>query len=153
GPDREPWEKWLVDLNGYAFSQKTSSTPLPPTVVEQVPVEYQPQSLPVVLQQSVYTQVQVTHSCFGAGTAVRTLEGPRPIEDLRDGDLVLTQSTTTGTLSYQPIVSVFHNPPSGTYRIDLGKETIVATGIHRFWKAGKGWTMAREIKAGDRLRT
>ena len=31
-------------------------------------------------------------------------------------------------------------------------ETIVATGIHRFWKAGKGWTMARELKPGDRLR-
>jgi len=28
----------------------------------------------------------------------------------------------------------------------------VATGIHRFWKAGKGWTMARELKPGDRLR-
>ena len=34
----------------------------------------------------------------------------------------------------------------------MGGETIVATGIHRFWKAGKGWTMARDLKAGDRLR-
>src|SRR5262249_44369332 len=31
-------------------------------------------------------------------------------------------------------------------------ETIVATGIHRFWKAGKGWTMARDLKPGDRVR-
>ena len=37
-------------------------------------------------------------------------------------------------------------------RIAVGGESIVATGIHRFWKAGKGWTMARELKAGDRLR-
>ena len=29
----------------------------------------------------------------------------------------------------------------------------VATGIHRLWKAGKGWTMARDLKPGDILRT
>ncbi len=29
----------------------------------------------------------------------------------------------------------------------------MATGIHRFWKAGKGWTMARDLKAGDPVRT
>jgi hypothetical protein len=28
----------------------------------------------------------------------------------------------------------------------------VATGIHRFWRAGNGWVMARELKAGDSLR-
>lgn len=39
-------------------------------------------------------------------------------------------------------------------RIGLdGGESIVATGIHRLWKAGKGWTMARELKPGDTLRT
>jgi hypothetical protein len=30
---------------------------------------------------------------------------------------------------------------------------VVATGIHRFWKAGKGWTMARDLKPGDPIRT
>ena len=44
------------------------------------------------------------------------------------------------------------NQPAPTLRIAVGGEAIVATGIHRFWKAGKGWTMARELKAGDRLR-
>ena len=29
----------------------------------------------------------------------------------------------------------------------------MATGIHRLWKAGQGWVMARDLKAGDRLRT
>ena len=56
-------------------------------------------------------------------------------------------------LGYRPVVGVYHNPPNATFRIDLGNETIVATGIHRFWKAGQGWAMARELKPGDRLRT
>ena len=44
------------------------------------------------------------------------------------------------------------NGPAETLRITIDGETIVATGIHRFWKAGKGWTMARDLKPGDRLR-
>ena len=49
-------------------------------------------------------------------------------------------------------MAVFHNPPASTLRVKLGGESIVATGIHRFWKAGKGWTMARDLKAGDVVR-
>ena len=66
---------------------------------------------------------------------------------------MLSRNTASGVLSYQPVVTAYHNPPNATYRIDLGSESIVATGIHRFWKAGQGWVMARDLKAGDRLRT
>src|SRR5205085_8011420 len=94
-----------------------------------------------------------THSaCFAAGTRVLTLDGPRAIESIRVGDRVLSQDTTTGLLTFQPVVAVHRNDPQPTLRVTLDDETIVATGIHRFWKAGKGWTMARDLKAGDRLR-
>ena len=81
------------------------------------------------------------------------MDGSRPIEDLRAGDDVLTQNPRTGELKYQPLVAVFHNPPNATFRIGLDGDSIVATGIHRLWKAGKGWTMVRELKPGDVLRT
>ncbi len=84
---------------------------------------------------------------------VRTLGGPARIEEIRVGDQVLTQEPRTGALSYHPVVAAFHNPPNATLRIELDRETIVATGIHRFWKAGKGWTMARDLKPGDAVRT
>ena len=54
-------------------------------------------------------------------------------------------------MSYRPIVATFHNPPAATLRIDLGSESIVTTPIHRFWKVGVGWTMARELQAGDHI--
>ena len=53
----------------------------------------------------------------------------------------------------QPVCSHFNRwwpsitispPPRSESKI--GGETIVATGIHRFWKAGKGWTMARRAQ-------
>ncbi len=150
GADGEKWTAWAVDLQGYAFrSESQTSTPV--MIVEDVPLNFQSQVVPAITSQVVgYRQV---HSCFAAGTSVRTLLGPRPIEDIRPGDQVLTEDTASGAFRYQPVVVVYHNPPNETYRLDLGKEAVVATGIHRFWKAGQGWVMARDVKAGDRLRT
>ena len=38
-------------------------------------------------------------------------------------------------------------------RVELDNgESIVATEIHRFWIAGAGWKMTRELRPGDRLR-
>jgi hypothetical protein len=37
-------------------------------------------------------------------------------------------------------------------KISLDQEVVRATGIHRFWKVGHGWVMARDLKPGDALR-
>ncbi len=151
GDDRGAWMSWLVDLFGYALAAQKGATD-ETTVIEQVPLSYQPQAAPMV-QQGIGL-VPYHHSCFGVGTPVRTLDGLRPIETLRLGDQVLTQNPRSGELKYQAVVEVYHNPPNATVRIAMeGGESIVATGIHRLWKAGKGWTMARELKPGDVLRT
>ncbi len=89
-----------------------------------------------------------------AGTLVRTLEGSRPIETLVVGDRVLSQDAATGELSFQSIQVVHHNSPGATLRIAMDNgEELAASVYHRFWRAGKGWAMARELKAGDVLRT
>ena len=171
GPDREAWKKWLVELRGYAYVP-TPQRPRP-TVDEEVPLEVQPR--PVQLTSiggpsntslgaspppsSTFHFVnndfltQTHHHCFAAGTKVRTLSGLRPIESIRAGDQVLSQGPRTGALDFRPVVVAYHNPPNQTLRVDLGGEAIVATPIHRFWKAGKGWTMARDLKVGDPIRT
>ena len=119
-----------------------------------MPLTYQPQPTPiVVVDQAVSATLFRRHSCFGAGTLVRTLDGLLAIETLRVGDSVLTENLQTGSLKYQPLLLVYHNPPNATFRIELDGESVVATGIHRLWKAGKGWTMARDLKPGDSLRT
>jgi tetratricopeptide (TPR) repeat protein len=154
GAERQAWESWQVNLFGYANACTTSEpTSERPTFVEQVPVAYQPQAAPLVVDQAAPPVIRWHHSCFGAGTLVQTLQGHQVIEKLRAGDEVLTQDPKTGELRYQPIVAVYHNPPNSTSRIELDDDVIVATGIHRFWKAGKGWVMTRELKPGDRLRT
>jgi hypothetical protein len=150
GDDREKWMEWVYHVEGYGVPLKVASTP--PTIVEAVPLNYQPQAVASVNPPAI-AGYRIGPSCFAGGTPVRTLRGARPIEEVQPGDQVLTQDTTSGRLGYQPVVAVFHNPPNVTYRIDLGSESVYPTGIHRFWKAGRGWIMARDVKAGDRLRT
>ena len=94
------------------------------------------------------------HSCFGAGTPVLTLKGHQPIETIEVGDLVLTQDVRSGAIGYEPVVAALKNPPAPTLKLELDQgESIITTGIHRFWTPGHGWTMARELKVGDRVRT
>ncbi|MFI5458079.1 MAG: polymorphic toxin-type HINT domain-containing protein [Isosphaerales bacterium] len=137
GDDPENWKRWWTDQLGYAYqSSQSQSKPTYTTFVTEV----------------VPPPASRHHSCFGAGTLVRTVDGLSAIEEIQVGDRVLSQNTVTGSLEFQPVVAVYHNKPAATLRLAVGGEPIVATGIHRFWKAGKGWTMARELKAGDRLR-
>jgi hypothetical protein len=145
GRDRESWAAWWTDQLGYTY---TSPQLLPkPVVVQAAAPAYVPRPPPVV------TTTTVLRSCFGAGTPVHTGDGLRPIEDIQVGDLVLSRDTSTGALGFEPVVQVFHNPPAATVRLELGGTTIVATGIHRFWRPGLGWAMARDLKPGDTLRT
>jgi len=150
GPDRAAWNTWWVDQVGMAVLPQKSQEKT--TVIEQVPIDYQPRPIsPTVVAQDVF--IRRSTSCFAAGTPVKTIDGPRPIESLEPGDLVLTQNTTTGALGYHAVLKVHRNPPSTTFRVSAGGDAVVSSAFHRFWVAGRGWVMARELKAGDTLRT
>jgi tetratricopeptide (TPR) repeat protein len=144
--DPKPWQKWWTDQLGLVLDSSTSVTK--PTLTETVA---SPDTALTVPSGGVQFGVP-HHACFAVGTVVQTIDGPQPIESIHVGDRVLSQNTTTGVLAFSPVVAVHLNKPQPTLRIAAGGESIVATGIHRFWTAGKGWTMARDLKAGDRLR-
>jgi hypothetical protein len=136
-PDIEPddpgaWRTWWYDRTGYSYT--------PPRKVR---VEQVQSNLPA----------PTIMSCFAAGTLVHTLDGPRPIESVRAGDQVLSQSITSGALAYQVVLTVFRNPPAQTVKLTMDDGEVVLPSIyHRFWLAGKGWALARDLKAGDGLR-
>ena len=137
GANPQQWQVWWADQQGLVIDDRYADA-TKPVLTDLV-------GLPDVAGPA--------HSaCFGAGTLVQTIAGPRKIDSLAVGDRVLAQNTTTGALSFQPVLATHVNGPAATFRITIDGESIVATGIHRFWKAGKGWTMARELNTGDRLR-
>jgi Pretoxin HINT domain len=137
GVEPEKWKKWWTDQLGYAYQSDLPATK--PTYSDFVSADR-------------FGGAYKHAACFAAGTLVHTIDGAQAIDSIRVGDSVLSQQTSTGMLTFQSVVAIHRNRPAPTLKISIGGESIVATGIHRFWKAGKGWTMARELKAGDRLR-
>lgn len=130
--DRQEWQNWYLDQMGLLANRGLDTARRP--VIDQ-------------RQRFVISTV-----CFAAGTPVWTDRGTVPIEDLIMGDIVLSQDPTTGALSYRPIVATHHNPPSKTFEVRIDGETIVSSEFHRFWIAGRGWVMARDLKVGDVVR-
>ena len=136
GAEPKAWQVWWADQLGMVVDDRYA---------DEKPVVSDFVGMPNVIPPH--------HACFGAGTLVHTLGGLKKIESIVLGDRVLTQSTETGALDFRPVLTRHRNGPAKTLRLTVnGGETIVATGIHRFWKAGQGWIMARELKTGDRLR-
>ena len=134
GSDPEAWTRWWTDEQGYAYRSSPK------------PVVYE-----VVREQTLVSAASC--SCFAAGTPVHTRAGLKAIETVMVGDQVLSQDVVTGELRYEPVVAAWHNRPDQTYQVRIDGETIVATGIHRFWKAREGWTMVRDLRPGDQVRT
>ncbi len=133
--DEDGWHVWWYDDVGYFFQAAGRA----------------------VIQQNAtpaQTPAPTIATCFAAGTPVRMLDGFRNIEAIHAGDQVLSQDAATGALSVQPVVFVHHNPPNKTLRLSFSTgESLVCSVYHRFWRANRGWAMARELKPGDTLRT
>jgi hypothetical protein len=114
---------------------------------------YTPDRLPK-FEESIeadYSHIVRMASCFVAGTPVWTQAGLVPIEEIRVGDLVLSQDPHTGELNYRPVIDRTIRPPTDTVKLGVDQETIVATRGHRFWTADNGWVMAKFLKAGQQL--
>ncbi|MGI9457114.1 MAG: polymorphic toxin-type HINT domain-containing protein, partial [Aeoliella sp.] len=91
--------------------------------------------------------------CFVAGTPVWTKTGETPIEEIQEGDLVLTQDVETGELCFRPVTATTLREPTPIVSITAGDYQIEATLGHPFWVAGEGWRMAKELQEGDRLQS
>lgn len=154
---KDAWRRWWSNERGYGRDEP-SSPKEKPTLVQVLPFDVPVYVLPA--QYSSSTQFipipppgRPHNSCFAAGTLVHTQTGRRPIEEIEPGDLVLSQDTTSGALDYHAVTAVFQRKPSATFRVVAGGDVVLTTGIHRFWLAGKGWAMARDLKPGDLVRT
>lgn len=89
--------------------------------------------------------------CFVAGTTVWTIAGPVGIEQIRVGDLVLSQDPDTGELAFQPVVQTSERAPEPLLQIRLvtrNKGLLEGSGGHPLWVAGEGWVKLRDLRSG-----
>ncbi|WP_442510842.1 polymorphic toxin-type HINT domain-containing protein [Novipirellula sp. SH528] len=92
-----------------------------------------------------------TCECLIAGTQVQTECGPKPVESIRTGDLVLSQDVETGELSLKPVLQATQRPPAKTLRFSTAGGEIQATLGHYWWVAGEGWLRTKELEVGMML--
>lgn len=90
-------------------------------------------------------------SCFVAGTPIHTKAGTVPVEDLRAGDSVLAQDVETGELAYKRVLQTTLRPATKILALMVDGEPVGCTLGHPLWVTGSGWTMAKDLKQGDRL--
>ncbi len=167
GDDPRLWEKQYNDYNGW-------SDPSPAkTVFNQNYFDYQWYfTLPTLTNVSSTTRLGsnptpspgpppttvttfrssiirfATNSCFPAGTMILTIQGPRPIEELKIGDLVLAQDVRSGELAYKPIQTTTLRTSTPILKIVFADQAILVTPGHPFWVSGLGWRSAKHLLPG-----
>jgi len=91
--------------------------------------------------------------CFPAGTLIATPDGPKTIESLQKGDVVLSWDFEQEKRVDKPISATFHRTSEKLVRVALDTgDTIEATESHPFWVVGVGWVRAGELKPDTSLR-
>ena len=92
-------------------------------------------------------------TCFTAGTLVRTVDGDKPIEDLRAGDKVWAHNLATGHDELQLVMETFVRTTTTLFHLTIGGSVVTTTDEHPFMVANMGWILARDLQPGDILVT
>ena len=89
--------------------------------------------------------------CFKEGTLVETEDGLKPIEEIKEGDLVLAFDEQTGEQSFKSVARLFRNTTSEWYHITVNGEEIICTAEHPFYVVGMGFVPAKDLSVKDKL--
>src|SRR5262249_48345347 len=96
-------------------------------------------------------------SSFAETTPVATLDGLRPISELKAGDSVLAQNEVTGAYAFEPITKVFRHQDPVKVHLTLedlatgATEVIETTPEHPFHVPARGFVPAASLKPGDAI--
>ncbi|GIV97687.1 MAG: hypothetical protein KatS3mg057_2344 [Herpetosiphonaceae bacterium] len=89
---------------------------------------------------------------FSADTRVVTGDGPVPIAEVEEGDLVLAYNEATGETGYYTVTAVMVHADPVVVELTIDGELIATTPEHPFYALERGWVEAGELRAGDEVR-
>lgn len=90
-------------------------------------------------------------TCFVAGTEVLTAAGYIRIEDVRAGDMVISENPETGAQKVKEVARTFVRETTELIHVTVDGEEVRTTPEHPFYVPGKGWVGAVHLRAGDIL--
>ncbi len=86
------------------------------------------------------------HLCFVAGTMVQTIGGQKPIENIRQGDLVATRQ------GYHPVLVSGMTQVADTLEVQFSDGSMLrGTGNHPVWVKGKGFVSLTCLRYNDTI--
>ncbi len=92
--------------------------------------------------------------CFAAGTPLLTPTGHKAIEEFEPGDWLLSAPENDPEAAPEPQkVEAVLTTEAALWSLRIGGQLIRTTEAHPFWVLGRGWTMAKDLKPGELLRS
>lgn len=89
--------------------------------------------------------------CFIDGTMVDTPYGPKPIEEIETGNLVMAYDGKIGQVVIGEVERTYSKNTVTTVMVITDKGTVQCTPGHRFYD-GRGWVPAKRLKNGDGIK-
>ncbi|MFB6822574.1 polymorphic toxin-type HINT domain-containing protein [Streptomyces virginiae] len=91
---------------------------------------------------------------FPAATPVLMADGTyKPIDQVREDDLVMAGGPVTGAVRPQRVTDTFQHDAGRLLSVEVeGAGTVTTTPGHKFFVVGRGWTVASGMRTGDQLK-
>lgn len=108
------------------------------------------------VRSAKYAGTVVKQACFTKGTLVETIDGLKPIEQVKESDLVWSRHESTFEYDYKPVVSTAKFQNKQIYEVTVQneqgqQESYQTTEEHPFWVDGSGWIPASALFKGMKL--
>ena len=92
-----------------------------------------------------------TAACFVAGTLVATINGFRVIEEIKQGDMVLSADENTLKIGYKPVLETYVRQVDKLIHLTINCEEIISTFDHPYYVKGRGFVNAVDLCIGSEL--
>ena len=92
-----------------------------------------------------------SNHCFVAGTLVQTIDGAIPIEQIEEGEFVLSEDPETGDVTYKRVLETYVNDTYELVHLTIDGEEIVSTPGHPYYVKDLGFIKAGDLEVGTTL--
>ncbi|WP_294413328.1 polymorphic toxin-type HINT domain-containing protein [uncultured Ruminococcus sp.] len=92
-----------------------------------------------------------TAACFVAGTVIATVDGFVQIENIKNGDIVLSTDVNTMRTRYMRVLDTYIREVDKLVHLTINDETLIATVDHPFYVNGHGFVRAEALCIGSQL--
>ncbi len=92
-----------------------------------------------------------TAACFIAGTVIATVDGFVQIENIKNGDIVLSTDVDTMRVRYMQVLDTYIRKVDKLVHLTINNETLITTVDHPFYVNGQGFIRAEALCIGSQL--